>query len=92
MADKGFLIKDLLSERQASLVITPFLGPSGHFTAEEVRKTQAIARLRIHVERAIRRIKEYHIFDKVLPMTLVGSVNQLWAVCALLTNFQGPLF
>ena len=92
IADKGFLIKDLLSERQVSLVIPPFLGPSGHFTAEEVRKTQAIARLRIHVERAIRRIKEYHIFDKVLPMTLVGSVNQLWAVCALLTNFQGPLF
>jgi len=92
MADKGFLIKDLLSERQVSLVIPPFLGPSGHFTADEVRKTQAIARLRIHVERAIRRIKEYHIFDKVLPMTLVGSVNQLWSVCALLTNFQGPLF
>lgn len=92
MADKGFLIKDLLSEIQVSLVIPPFLGPSGHFTADEVRKTQAIARLRIHVERAIRRIKEYHIFDKVLPMTLVGSINQLWAVCALLTNFQGPLF
>ncbi|XP_041966785.1 uncharacterized protein LOC125303093 [Alosa alosa] len=92
MADKGFLIKDLLSERQVSLVIPPFLGPSGHFTADEVRKTQAIARLRIHVERAIRRIKEYHILDKVLPMTLVGSVNQLWSVCALLTNFQGPLF
>lgn len=97
MADKGFLIKDLLSEIHVyitihGIVIPPFLGPSGHFTVDEVRKTQAIARLRIHVERAIRQIKEYHIFDKVLPMTLVGSINQLWAVCALLTNFQGPLF
>ncbi|KAG1925021.1 hypothetical protein F2P79_025809 [Pimephales promelas] len=73
MADKGFLIKDLLSKRQVSLVIPPFLGPSGHFTADKVRKTQAIARLRIHVERAIRRIKEYHIFDKVLPMTLAKA-------------------
>ena len=92
MADKGFLIKDLLSEIQVSLVIPPFLGPSGHFTADKVWKTQAIARLRIHVECAIRRIKEYHILDKVLPMTLVGSINQLWAVYAFLTNFQGPLF
>ena len=68
IADKGFLIKDLLSETHVSLVIPPFLGPSGHFSPEEVRKTQAKARLRIHVERAIRRTKEYH---KVLPMTLV---------------------
>uniref|UniRef100_A0A8C9XD36 THAP-type domain-containing protein n=1 Tax=Sander lucioperca TaxID=283035 RepID=A0A8C9XD36_SANLU len=80
MADKGFLIKDLLTEINVSLVIPPFLGPSGHF------------RLHIHVERAISRIKEYHIFDRVLPMTLVGSVNQLWTVCALLSNFQEPLF
>ena len=91
MADKGFLIKDLLSEIQVSLVIPPFLGPSGHFTADRVRKTQAIARLRIYVERVIRRIKD-HIFDSVTPMTLVGSINQLWAVCALLTHFQSPLF
>ena len=82
MADKGFLIKDLLAEIHVSLVIPPFLGPSGpkNFTADEVQKTQAIARMRIHVERAIR------------PMTLVGSISQLWAICALLTNFQGPLF
>ncbi|KAL2095581.1 hypothetical protein ACEWY4_007729 [Coilia grayii] len=92
MADKGFLIKDLLSKINVSLVTPPFLGPSGTFTADEVTETQTIARLRIHVERAIRRIKEFHIFDGVIPMTLVGSVNQLWAVCAMLTNFQGPLF
>lgn len=92
MADKSFLIKDLLSETHVSLVIPPFLGPSRHFSPEVVRQTRAIARLRIHVERAIRRTKVYHKFDRVLPMTLVGSVNQLWTVCTLLSNFQGPLF
>ncbi|XP_063077454.1 uncharacterized protein LOC134467525 [Engraulis encrasicolus] len=92
MADKGFLIKEMLSKLNVSLVTPPFLGPSGTFNADEVTETQTVARLRIHVERAIRRIKEFHIFDGVIPMTLVGSVNQMWAVSAMLTNFQGPLF
>lgn len=39
-----------------------------------------IARQRIHVERAIRRCKEYKIFDAVLPLTPAGAVNQVWIV------------
>ncbi|XP_026116957.1 uncharacterized protein LOC113095799 [Carassius auratus] len=63
MVDKGFLIKDLLDEINATVVIPPFLGPSGQFSHEDLAHTHNIARLRIHIERAIRRIKEYHIFD-----------------------------
>uniref|UniRef100_A0A671M1R8 THAP-type domain-containing protein n=1 Tax=Sinocyclocheilus anshuiensis TaxID=1608454 RepID=A0A671M1R8_9TELE len=77
MADKGFLIKDLLDEIHATVVIPPFLCPIGT--------------VQIHIERAIRRIKEYHIFDRVIPLSLAGSVNHLWTVCGILTNFQGPL-
>ncbi|XP_048105423.1 uncharacterized protein LOC125298638 isoform X3 [Alosa alosa] len=47
------------------------------FTREEVTTTQQIARLRIHVERAIGRIKQHHVFDGVLPLSLLGTVNQL---------------
>ena len=31
-----------------------------------------IANVRIHVERAIRRIKGWHIFDGVIPLSLCG--------------------
>ena len=94
MADKGFLIQDLLEPKKATLTIPPFLSRSRslQFTSKEVTETQQIARLRIHVERAIRRIKEYQIFDKVLPLSLAGSVNQIWTICCLLTNFRGPLY
>ena len=92
MADQGFLIDDLLKTKQASLVIPPFLGQKGKFTEAEVMKTHEIARLRIHVEGAIRRIEEYHIFDGVVPLNLAPSINQYWTVCAILTNFKGPLF
>ena len=92
MVDKGFLIQDLLTKKKASIVIPSFLGPRGKFSSNEVSQTHEIARLRIHVECAIRRIKEYHTFDKVLPLSQSGSSTQLWPVCVLLTNFKGPLF
>nr|XP_022334382.1 uncharacterized protein LOC111131237 [Crassostrea virginica]XP_022334383.1 uncharacterized protein LOC111131237 [Crassostrea virginica] len=92
MADKGFLISDLLQAKNAGLVIPPFLGSKGKFSKKEVATTHEIARLRIHVERAIRRVKEYHIFDGVIPLNLAPSINQIWTVCVILTNFRGPLF
>ena len=55
------------------------------FTTAELSNTQEIARLRIHVERAIRRVKEYHFLDRVQPLVLGGSVNQ-GLECLLLSN------
>ena len=91
MADKGFDIDDLLRAKGVALNIPPFLKSQGYFTALDVQKTKTIARLRIHVECAIRRIKEYHFFDTDVPLSTLGSVNQLYTVACLLTNFQGPL-
>lgn len=90
MADKGFLIEKMLSEVGVKLIIPP-LKKSTQLSKEDTQKTQAIARLRILVERAIRRVKEYHIWDGLVPLSMVGSVNQLWAICCLMSNYQGPL-
>jgi hypothetical protein len=92
MVDKGFTIQDLLDKKGASLVIPPFLREEEQFQSSEVIMTQQIARLRVHVERAIRRVKEFKILQQIIPLTIAGSVSQLWTVCALLTNFRGPLF
>ncbi|XP_070391023.1 uncharacterized protein [Dermacentor albipictus] len=90
MADKGFKIKDLLQSKKVMLNIPPFL-MHGQFTPAEVEETQEIAAIRIHVERKIKKIKGYHIFDRSIPISLVPLANQMWAVCAFLTNFQPSL-
>lgn len=54
-------------------------------------KKQKLSKLQIYVERAIRRPKEFHIFDSDIPLNTLGSVNQIYAKARLLTNFQGPL-
>lgn len=89
MADKGFLIEDLLAEVGAKLIIPPFKH-SAQFSKEETAQTQAIARLRIIVERAIARVKSFHIWDSPVPLTLIGSVNQMWLNCCVPSNYQGP--
>ena len=90
MADKGFKIEKLLEGKKVALNLPPFLSNMQQFTPEEVSQTEEIASARIHVERAIRRIKEFKVFDKV-PLSMIGSVNQMWAVCCILTTFQLPL-
>ena len=92
MMDKGFGIADVLEKVPASYAIPPFSQINcQQFEENEVTETQNIARVRIHVERAIRCIKENHLFDKVIPPNLAGTINQL-TVSSLLTNFRGPLF
>ncbi|CAN7943942.1 unnamed protein product [Ixodes hexagonus] len=90
MADKGFRIEDLIKEKGVTLNIPPFL-KNGQLTAKEAQKTQEIAALRINVERKIQRIKSFHIFDRTIPISLAPLANQMWAICAMLTNLQAPL-
>ena len=92
MADRGFEIQDLLVKFNILLNIPPFLGSQSHLSEKDVKTTQKIARLRIHVERAIGQVKSrFRVFQSSIPLTLVGSANQMWSVACLLTNFCGPL-
>ena len=59
MTDNGFDIQDLLAPLGVRLNIPPFLSSITQFSCEDVLKTKKIAKLRIHVERAILRFKEF---------------------------------
>lgn len=75
IADKGFNIKDLLDQIEVTLNTPPFLSEKGQFDEEEVETTQSVASVRIHVERAISRIKMYKIINNVAPLSLAGSLK-----------------
>ncbi|XP_005172048.2 uncharacterized protein [Danio rerio] len=90
IADKGFLIQKLLEDVKAKLIIPPFKH-CDQFSSAETERIQAIASLSILVERAIRRVKEYHIWDSPVPLTLADTVNQMWSCCCMMANYQGPL-
>ena len=91
MADKGFDIADDLSKLKMKMNIPPFLKDKVGFGEDDVIKTQTIAQHRIHVERAICKVRRNKIFHSIVLVTMFGSINQIWTVACLMSNFQNPI-
>ena len=85
MADKGFNISDLFVYRGSKLVIPPFLREKGKFSRRNCTTTSNIAKARIHVERAIARIKDFRILQTAFPLTLKDQLDNIFIICAAIT-------
>ena len=58
LADRGFIIKDLLNKKPADLNIPPFLSGRSRLTPQEEMET-INANARIHAERAMESLEKY---------------------------------
>ena len=89
MVDKGFAIESILLPRSVELVIPDFKGQGrSQLTDTEGKTSEKIAEARIHVERAMQRIKMYHILDNEFKLSMAHLADQIFTVCAFLVNFQ----
>ncbi len=89
MVDKGFLVDDLAP---GNVYRPAFVIQRAQMAEADVLETQSIARLRVHVERLIRRVKENKLFETTIPLAISGSINQIFTVTCLLSDFKnGPL-
>ncbi|XP_061568233.1 uncharacterized protein LOC133422299 [Cololabis saira] len=85
--DKGFHVRECVP---CKVHTASFLSKREALSQPEVVKTQS-ARLRVHVDSLIQRVKQHQIFSTVIPFSLSGSINQLYTVACLLVNYQnGP--
>jgi len=81
----------MLKELNIELNLPPFMEGRKQLPAEEVQEGRKIASLRIHVERAIGRIKTFSILKETIPISLARLTNQIVYVCAFLANFHPAL-
>ena len=88
MADRGFTNSDQLAPYGIKLNISLFMEYRSQNPAEDIRKGCKIASLRIHVERAIRRIKNFTILKGTLSFSMSRTANQIAQVCQCLVNFS----
>ncbi|XP_033107229.1 uncharacterized protein LOC117109097 isoform X1 [Anneissia japonica] len=91
MADRGFLIEEELVAMGLQLNSPPVLREKGSFNVNDVIRIQTVAKHRIHIERAIGKIKCFRIFQSAIPIAMFGTINQIWSVICLLSNFQDPI-
>lgn len=96
MVDKGFNIADLVLNCGAKLYMPPFTrnksgGKGRTLNQTEIKRTREIARLRVHVERAIKRIKEFKILSNRIDSKLFPLLDQILVIAAVLCNFGPPL-
>ena len=57
----------------------------------ECEKTKEVANLRIHVERAINRLKEFNILKNVVPINMLTHADSIVKTCAALCKLQSHL-
>lgn len=91
MADKRFTISSELESLKLHLNLPSFVKSGTQMSQSDVDITQKIAAHRIHVERAIRKIRTFKIASHCVPTSIFGSINKVWTVCALLTLWQDPV-
>lgn len=88
LADKGFDISSLFGANSIKINIPNFRISGMQFSEEEVENSRCISKGRIHVERAISRPKSYGILRKTIPISQMGSINEIFSVCCMLCNLR----
>ena len=91
MADRGFQIKEDLLYHRCTLSVPPGARVKSQFSTDQCTMTKEIANLRIHVERAINRLKTFRILKTTFPLTMLPLADDIVRVCAVICNIQRPL-
>ena len=76
---------------QCSLAIPPSKHTNLQMTKHDVHSTSKIANVRIYVEQAIKRMKDYRFLSTEVPILLLPHIDNIVTVCAALTNLKPPL-
>ncbi|XP_046384508.1 uncharacterized protein LOC124154677 [Ischnura elegans] len=90
MADKGFFVDKECHEMGLSVIKPPYLRKK-QLTKEEGDLNSSIARARVHVERAIQRMKVFKILQGNLPWNMVGCIDKITEVICAIVNLSNPI-
>lgn len=91
MVDKGFLIEKECEEKLVRLIRPPFIKKQKQFTKRCAETTAEIARARVHVERAIQRIKIFKILKEQFDWYLIPYADEIMIIIAAVVNLSSPI-
>ncbi|XP_014239010.1 uncharacterized protein LOC106660532 [Trichogramma pretiosum] len=91
MIDRGFLIERECAEFGIKIIRPPFLRKKKKFSANEATSGADISSARVHVERRIKRIREFVIMQGPLSTEIVPYINIITKVICAYSNLCSPI-
>ncbi|KAJ1519144.1 hypothetical protein ONE63_011251 [Megalurothrips usitatus] len=91
MVDKGFRIDQECLVRNLRLIRPPFVKKQKPLTKAEALQCVDIAAARVHVERAIKQLRDFDILNEQVSGHLVPYMNSILTVCGALANLMNPI-
>jgi len=91
LADKGYVIHRAANHLGIGVTTPSFKTGSEQITTENLVKDRVIAEKRIHIERAVKRIKEWKILQRVWRIDQADILSEVLFVCGYLSNWEPGL-
>lgn len=91
MADKGFPIQMELNGKLCTLRMPKGRRGIDQFSKEDIDQIQKVANTRIHVERAIKRIKTFALLQGEVSFSVLPQMSDIMVICAAICNTLPPL-
>lgn len=91
-ADKGFLLAALLMKKRCGIVQPVEKPKNKRFSRKALLYSARVSRVRIHVERWVRRLKERSVFlQRIVPSGHIHLVYPVAMICGFMANFRKPV-
>lgn len=91
MVDKGFCIDHETMKKGVKLVRPHFLHGHHQFTGSQSFENVKIAQARVHVERAIGRMKMFKILQDRIDLNIISHLDEIMTIIAAVVNMSGPI-
>lgn len=91
MADRGFPIAMELNTRHCTLRVPKGRRGIDQFAKEDIHQIKQVANTRIHVERAIKRIKTFVILQGDVTFAVLPQMSDIMLICCAICNTLPPL-
>lgn len=94
LADRGFKhLEQMLNQKGIKLLRPPSVGTGEKLSKDQVRQTKIIASLRIHIERVIRRTREFHMLKQhsVVNLNILRVLDHVIIIACALINIQNSI-
>lgn len=90
MGDRAYTVQDDLPP--GVKIITPCTKGSSQtqFSQEQILTSQRVSKARVHIERAIGRIKSFGLLEREVKICSIKHFEYVFKACSYLVNFQTP--